>query len=61
MYRPDALSNDKNRDEVLIMLISDLKAFILLWFSLWPDITIITIVNYYIIIIIIIIFIIFII
>ena len=27
MYRPDACSsNDKNTDEVLIMLISDLKA-----------------------------------
>ena len=59
MYRPDACTgNDKNTDEVLIMLISDLKAFIL-WFSLGPDITIITIINYYFFIIIIIIIIIF--
>ena len=47
MYRPDACSNDKNTDEVLIMLISDpVKAFIL-WFSVGLNITIITIINYY--------------
>ena len=54
---PDACSNDKNTDEVLIMLISDLKAFIL-WFSVGLNITIITIINYYFFIIIIIIIII---
>ena len=48
MYRPDACtSNDKNTDEVLIKLISDLKAFIL-WFSVGPNITIIIIIiDYY--------------
>ena len=61
MYRPEACtSNDKNTDEVLIMLISDLKGFIL-WFSVGPNITIIIIINYYFFIIIIIIIIIFII
>ena len=58
MYRPDACtSNDKNTDEVLIMSISDLKAFIL-WFSVGPNITIIIIIDYYFFIIIIIIIII---